>query len=130
MELKDQIRVARQAMGLDQWQFAEQLHISRQTVVWWEDGVHRPKMARVKEIEGVLKVRLDLSERGSFKPLLDGQKSSPAVDPEMLKLALDISMLPKAQREAIITLVQANKNFVLSSPKDSQRNVDDRKENE
>ena len=104
MQLKDQIRIAREAAGLTQVALAKRLGISRQSIVWWEEGTHRPKSARVMQIENVLNIRLDIAERGNAMPL-DKNNVALSADPDMLRLAVAIGRLPKAHREAIESLI-------------------------
>lgn len=112
MELKDQIRIARCAAGMDQKDLADKLGISRQAVLWWESGEHRPKVRRVHELEAALNVRLDLSENGNAAPL-DSNKKSLSVDPECLRLAVAIGRLPMEQRKAITTLALIGEKAAL-----------------
>ena len=104
MELKDQIRIAREAAGLSRPELADRLGVSKQSIVWWEDGEHRPKMARISQIEDALNVRFDLTGRGNAKPVV-GETVSLAVDPETLSIAVALGRLPKAHRDAIKTLI-------------------------
>ena len=104
MQFKDQMRIAREAAGFSQVELAKRLDVSRQSIVWWEDGTHRPKSARIRQIEEVLNIRLDISERGNAMAL-DKNNVSLSADPEMLRLAVAIGRLPKAHREAIKTLI-------------------------
>ena len=121
MELKDQIRIAREAAGLSQNEIAERLGVSKQSIIWWEKGEHRPKMIRVKQIEDALNVRFDLTERGNAKPPSTGERVSPLVDPENMRIAVALSRLPKAHRDAIKTLIQLGEEKVL---KNSAKNPD------
>lgn len=114
MELMDQIRIAREAAGLSQTELGGRLGISKQSIIWWEKGEHRPKMERIRALEEVLHVRLDLSERGLAKPMdCNGRVPSLAADPEMHRLAVAIGMLPQDYREAIITLIKAGQERAL-----------------
>ena len=116
MELKDQIRIARGALGVSQTELATKLGISKQTIVWWETGEHRPKTGRIRELENVLNVRLDLSERGSATPLsAEAGKKSLSVDPESLRLAVAIGRLPEKQKNAITTLVFIGESHALGA---------------
>lgn len=112
MELKDQIRIARGAAGMTQPDLASKLKVSKQTIIWWETGEHRPKTGRIRELETILNVRLDLSERGDATPL-DSSKKSLSVDPECLRLAVAIGRLPLKQREAITTLALIGEKAAL-----------------
>ena len=118
MEMKDQIRIAREAAGLSQIELAAKLGLSRQSVVWWEEGSHRPKTGRIRPLEEALNVRFDLAERGSAQPL-DGKKNSLSVDPEILRLAVAIGRLPRKQRDALTTLafIGESKMLKLASTK-------------
>jgi len=114
MEIKDQIRIARIATGLSQKELAEKLGVSRQTIVWWEDGDHRPKTGRIREIEEALNVRLDLAERGNATPL-HKQKASLSVDPEIMRIAIAIGRLPALHREALVTLINIGEDRVIGT---------------
>ena len=120
MELKDQIRIAREAVGLSQAQLATKLDVSRQSIIWWEEGTHRPKTTRLRQLEEALNVRLDLAERGDATPLENGHKS-PSIDPEILRLAVAISRLPRSQRDAITTLAFIGEKGALGKPSKRQR---------
>ena len=97
VELGDQLKVARLAAGLEQLELAEKLGVTRQSIVWWETGVHYPRLPMLKKLESVLKTRFDFT--GS------GKNESSEIKPEYITLALSISRLSRANREAIIHLV-------------------------
>ena len=120
MELKDQIRIAREAAGLSRIELADRLGINKQSIAWWEEGEHRPKMARISHIEDALNVRFDLTERGSAKPVV-GETVSLAVDPETMRMAVALGRLPKAHRDAIKTLILLGEEKAL---KNSAKNPD------
>ena len=115
MELKDQIRIAREAAGLSRPELADRLGVSKQSIVWWEEGEHRPKMARISQIEDALNVRFDLTERGNAKPVV-GETVSLAVDPETMRMAVALGRLPKAHRDAIKTLILLGEEKALKNP--------------
>lgn len=121
MELKDQIRIAREAAGLTKEELAGKLNVSKQSITWWEDGEHRPKILRIRKIEEVLNVHLDLSERGSATAL-DSDKKSLSVDPEILRLAVAIGRLPRKQRDAIETLAFMGESKMLGTLSQSEEN--------
>jgi transcriptional regulator with XRE-family HTH domain len=119
MNLKDQIRIAREAKGYTIAGLAEKLGVSRTAIVWWEEGTHRPSTRRLPVLEKALEVRFDLSERGNAMPMTNDQPSI-SVQPEILSLAVAIGRLPKAHREAIEVLVRIGETKmrrVLSSEK-------------
>lgn len=105
MELKDQIRLSRESAGLTQLELANKLGVSKQSIVWWETGEHRPKPARLKDFAKVLNVRFDLSEIGNATQIDDNKKSI-AVDPEFMSIAIAISRLPKKFRESVVNIIR------------------------
>lgn len=115
MDIKDQIRICREAAGLTRVEFAAKLNppVSEQAVIWWETGEHRPRMNRIQDINRVLGVRLDVSEQGEATAPSSSGVTSIGVDPEYLRLAVAIGRLPKEQREAIITLVRIGETTAL-----------------
>jgi transcriptional regulator with XRE-family HTH domain len=114
MEMKDQIRIAREAAGLSPQELADKLGVSRQTILWWECGEHRPKTGRIRELEECLNVRLDLAERGNATPL-NKVKGSLSVDPDILRLAVAIGRLPARHREALATLAHIGESKMLGN---------------
>lgn len=122
MELKDQIRIAREAAGLTQTELAQKLGVSKQSIIWWEDGEHRPKILRVRRIEEALNVHLDLSERDGAT-FLDKDKKSLSVDPEILRLAVAIGRLPRRQRDAIETLAFMGESKMLGTKSQPEESV-------
>ena len=121
MELKDQIRLAREAAGFTQAELANRLGLSKQSITWWEAGDHRPKSDRIRQIEDVLNVHLDLGERGNATPL-DEDKKSLAVDPVMMRLASAIQRLPRAHRDAIIALTFMSESKQLGTNAHNYKN--------
>jgi transcriptional regulator with XRE-family HTH domain len=102
MELKDQIRVARESVGFDQAKLAALVGVSKQAVIWWESGENVPRSQRLRSLEEVLKVKLNVtggSDDGAL-PTIQGLK------PEHVTLAVMISRLPKDRRDALITIVK------------------------
>lgn len=102
MELKDQIRIAREALGLDQPQLAELVGVSKQAIIWWETGENVPRIQRLRKLEEVLNIKLNAT--GNTE--VDGSLPNlPGVRPEDLSIAVAISRLPKSYRDALITML-------------------------
>jgi len=106
MELKDQIRLARQRKGLSQEDVraavAKELgKCSLQAVKYWELGSTQPRVDAMRVLEKLLDVRLsttgDLSdnELGILKDL----------SPEAIDLAKAIESMPKDLRHAIVMVI-------------------------
>jgi len=89
-----------------------QTPVSEQSVIWWETGEHRPRMDKIRNINDVLQINLDVSEKG-YATSQNSKDKSPAIDPKHLSLAISISRLPNDQREAIITLVKMGESIAL-----------------
>lgn len=125
MELNEQIRVARESAGMTQEQLADKLEVSKQAVVWWETGVHSPRLAKLRLIEELLHTRFNATGSPDASPEMAG------VAAEDVSLAIAIRRLPKAQRDAIVTLVQlgANQAGRIDSfvEKEDKNNVDGQK---
>lgn len=100
MELSEQIRVAREAAGITQEQLADKLKVSKTAVVWWETGVHAPRLQKLRQIEEVLHTSFNATGRATDPADTSG------VAADDISLAIAIRRLPKAQRDAILTLVQ------------------------
>ncbi len=118
MELKDQIRIAREAMGLSIEQLARELEVSRAAIYYWEDGENAPKNNHLRLLEKVLKVRFDTTGIGDAIPF-DKVNLNPSLKPEVVRLAVAISRLPRAQRDAIETLAFMGEKQALRSEKES-----------
>ena len=99
MELKEQIRIAREAMGYDRETFAELMGVTVTAVRLWEVKGHGPKLARIKDVERVLNTTLNVSgDKVNNNYLQD-------VTPEMANLTVSIMKLPKVKLDVIVLLV-------------------------
>jgi len=106
MELKDQIRLAREAMALDQKELADLVGVSKQSVIWWETGTHTLRPNRQKQLEEFFGIKLDVTGSAS-----DAQSVTAAsrIDRQCFSMAKAISDLPKADRELVLMLIRSLK---------------------
>lgn len=102
MELGDQIRIAREAAGWTKEELAANIGVTKQAIIWWENNIHHPRLPLLAKIEGLLKTRFNAT---GTKGLTDTDLTG--IKPEYVRVAVSISQLSKANREAIITLVTA-----------------------
>ena len=112
MELKDQLRIAREAAGMTNAELAEAVGVTKQAIIWWENGIHHPRLPMLKKIETTLKTRFNAT--GS-KPLPTDGPEIPGIKPETLRLVVSISKLRKADREAVIQLVKSLETYAVKS---------------
>jgi transcriptional regulator with XRE-family HTH domain len=104
MDLKDQIRIHREAAGMTRRELSEALDVSEQSIVWWESGDHRPRMNRIQALNKALGVVLDVTEQGDAERP-KGKDVLSAADPECLRMALAISRLPQEVKYAISVMI-------------------------
>ena len=110
MELMDQIRIARDAAGLSVQELAEAIGVTKQAIVWWENGIHHPRLPMLKKIEATLKTRFNAT---GAKPLVGSNPDIPGISAEAMRLALAISRLRKVDREAVTQLVTTLESYSL-----------------
>lgn len=119
MLIKDQIQISREAIDMTKKEFAERLGLSVQAISWWENGDHNPAIKRIPDIQRVLKVELDMSEKGPPTIPKGGDGHSLGVDPEVLKIAVSLAKLPADQRRAIVTLIKVGEAVALGKRAES-----------
>jgi transcriptional regulator with XRE-family HTH domain len=100
MELKDQIRIAREAKGWEPEELAARMGVSKTSVIHWESG-KGIRLERLKLLEDVLGV--SLSATGASK--LEG-----VVKEEHIALAVALASLPREQFDAIAKLIEIGLN--------------------
>ena len=99
MDLKDQIRIAREAKGYDRETLADLLNVSVQSVKFWEDEGKGPKLRRMKEIEEVLGTSFNITgEKTDNQYLSDITKE----DAEMM---IQWRKLPRMSQDVISILI-------------------------
>lgn len=113
MELKDQIRIARESAGLSLDGLAAAMGVSRQACIWWEEGRSTPRLPKLKQLEQVLGTKLDATGLRSTELRPDAMER---LEPQAVSLAIAIMRLPASLREAVSTLVTG-----LASPDGQMR---------
>ena len=113
MLLKDQIRRAREAKSLSQQELADLVGVSRQSVVWWEGGIHTLRPEKQKQLEEIFGIKLDITGT------VDGTQELTAVsniDPLYVAMAKEISELSKEERSVVASLIKSyrEKSLVIS----------------
>ena len=68
MSIGDQIRDARNRMGISQEELALLIHVSRGKVSHWETGLRVPKAADIKEMEKVLQCKFEIDQEQAQSP--------------------------------------------------------------
>ncbi|MGY8524948.1 helix-turn-helix transcriptional regulator [Paracidovorax citrulli] len=105
MELNEQIKIAREKRGLTQAELAARLKVSKTAVDYWESGRNAPRLRMLAAIEALLETKFNVTPTGSMG---DDRSELGSLSAEDLQLALAISRLPAALREAVVTIVMAN----------------------
>lgn len=107
VELKDQIRIAREAQKLSKTELAAEIGLTAQSITHWENGRGGPSRKILPELERVLKIKLDLS--GSEQ----GGSVSDGLSGEVIDLAKSIMTMPKDMRDAFVTLSNGIKSQIF-----------------
>ncbi|WP_109015409.1 helix-turn-helix domain-containing protein [Novimethylophilus kurashikiensis] len=97
MELKDQIRIAREAKGWDQAELAKRAGVSKTSVTYWENG-KGIKIGRLQQLETLLGVTLNATGK-----IPDGLPSF--VTPQHLEMLAAYNRLPLRIKNAINELI-------------------------
>jgi transcriptional regulator with XRE-family HTH domain len=100
------LRDTRQACGMTQWDFAEKLDVSSNTVWSWEKGRSRPNPSRIKKIASVLEVTEEFLRTGAdvVEATPEDDSHEPLTsDIEQLrqKIALAVGILPSQVRLSV-----------------------------
>lgn len=74
--LASRIAEKRKALGMTQIEFAEKMHVTRQTVSRWENGTVMPDIDKIGEIADILGVSCDYLLRGVAEEHTVEQKSA------------------------------------------------------
>lgn len=90
MQVKDQIRVRREALGVSPRELADRVGVSPQAVTWWESGRSAPRRKIIPLLEQALSFQLDWSEGRGDK----SQHAAAMVDENDMQLLLKICRLP------------------------------------
>lgn len=109
MEIKDKIRIGREEKGWSQERLADELRLSKQTIVNWEKGVDNPLVKRWPTIEKLLNIKLAAPATADMGEL--------AQRPEYMQIALDVIALPKTEWDALaIVISRMRKNVAAETP--------------
>lgn len=96
MKIGDQIREARNRLGMSQDDLAERIHVSRGKISHWETGLRPPKSEEIRELEEVLQYKFVIEQEQAQSP--DGQAAEAADSP---------CKVPSAEKKSILhTLLQ------------------------
>ena len=68
MKIGDQIRKARNRMGMSQDDLAERIHVSRGKISHWETGLRPPKAEEIRELEEVLQCKFEIEQEQAQSP--------------------------------------------------------------
>lgn len=76
MGIGDQIREARNRLGMSQDDLAERIHVSRGKISHWETGLRPPKAEEIRELEEVLQCKFVIEQEQAQSP--EGQAAESA----------------------------------------------------
>lgn len=68
MKIGDQIREARNRLGMSQDDLAERIHVSRGKISHWETGLRPPKAEEIRELEEVLQYKFEIEQEQVQSP--------------------------------------------------------------
>ena len=99
MELHEQIRIARERLGLTQEQLADKMRVSKTAVINWEEGSvpHKRRLLQLQEVLGIT-----LYVTGTPDPT-DGKTFG--LTPEMMRNAIAISKLSKEAQATVESMI-------------------------
>lgn len=80
MKIGDQIREARNRLGMSQDDLAERIHVSRGKISHWETGLRPPKAEEIRELEEVLQCKFEIEQEQAQSP--EGQTAESADSPD------------------------------------------------
>lgn len=75
MKIGDQIREARNRLGMSQDDLAERIHVSRGKISHWETGLRPPKAEEIRELEEVLQCKFEIEQEQVQPPEGQAAKS-------------------------------------------------------
>lgn len=98
MKIGDQIREARNRLGMSQDDLAERIHVSRGKISHWETGLRPPKSEEIRELEEVLQYKFEIEQEQMQTP--KGQAA---------QLANSADDPPSAEKKSVLrALLQKN----------------------
>lgn len=118
MQIKDQIRVRREALGMDMHQLAMRVGVTEQAVRHWESGRSYPGKSKIRLIEEALSFTMDWSEGAN--PVAEGRTAAAMVDPKDVDLLLVICKLPLRAKNLLGDLARMHLEAVERSRPEHQ----------
>lgn len=99
MRIKDQIRIRREALGMDMHELAQRVGVTEQAVRHWENGRSYPSKAKTRLLEQALSFSMDWSE--GENPVTEGKTAAAMVDKDDVDLLLTICRLPLRAKQVM-----------------------------
>lgn len=99
LQIKDQIRVRREALGLDMSQLAMRVGVTEQAVRHWENGRSYPSKSKIRLLEEVLSFTMDWSEGAN--PVTGASTAAAMIDQRDVDLLLVICQLPLRAKQLL-----------------------------
>lgn len=102
MQIKDQIRSRREALGMEMDQLAKRVGVTEQAVRHWESGRSYPGKSKMRMVEQALSFVLDWTE--GAKPFGEGKTAAAMIDQGDVDMLLVICKLPLKAKTLIVEL--------------------------
>lgn len=115
MQVKDQIRVRREALGITMHELGQRVGVTEQAVRHWESGRSYPSKAKTTLLEKALSFSIDWSEGANR-----GKASATAaamIDPDDINLLVTICQLPLRAKQVIEELANIHLEAVRQARK-------------
>lgn len=94
VKLHDQIRVAREALGIDQRELPRRMEVSKQAVALWESGGNVPRLPKLQKLEKILNTSFNVT--GKHNPGLPLW-----LTPESMEVAKDYDLVRREVKEVV-----------------------------
>ncbi len=124
MQIKEQIRSRREALGMDMAQLAMRVGVTEQAVRHWENGRSYPSKAKTRLLEEALSFTMDWSEGAN--PISEGKTAAAMIDKKDVDLLLVICQLPLKAKNLIGEICRLH----LDAVKQARRPVEPEPESE
>lgn len=103
--ISDIIRDIRRKNYLNQTQFALRIGVTQGTVSQWEHGIIKPSFDQLRAIASAFNISID--ELLASEEQKEPEPEQPPKTVEARSLAKGIDKMPKAQREAVLSLMMS-----------------------
>ena len=104
MQVKDQIKVRREQLGVSVQELAKRLKVSAQAVRYWESGRSYPGKGKTAALEAALSFNIDWTEGARAAAKRSTVQS--LIDPNDVALLLQIAQLPPPAKALVADLVR------------------------